>query len=902
MLCKALFFLGGLFGIKMLQCMVFKFFVGFCVMLNMPFLLLSDARFDEVKFYNPDRRSAIVKFNATPSVIKKINDWLYLYAQDNNIKMKAGGLITSKYGFSVVLQNTDMLYCPKNTSFFLHIDSVKHTTDAKKNTYFTFYTTMFKINAPSMEERLFNLFTYNFVYYDEVLQPNKHGKTFRTKKQKNLLKDKEARSIVTYIANQVDMSDENNINVNMFEVAQSLFANEQSVHALFHLSFLKNKNEKQQDEMAKRLVDCWAEQNYRLSLYDALYNEYNMDYNKLCQFLSDNSKSHNELLKQLEDPYEFLLKNDDNLFTWSDINAIVKKKQIAVDKDYHILAGAKMAYKELIYENQSSAVPFDDLIKRIKKKYIKHVPNDVIKTTLRGATCSLDKVHQYKSKYFVWSYEKDLTLTPENPDSIWLSSIKDFKHEYDLAEQIGAFFSHNVVSDFDEAKINEAIEQAIKRHPMLDPSQIEAIRTVLRNPLAIITGGPGTGKTFVISVLNEIFKSMMYVVKSASPTAQAAERIKMNTKEEADTIHRLFKISPNISADLLEDEDSRKSLNQLQIAGENFILDADVLVLDEASMLDNELTRQVFSRVNYLRTRIIIIGDVDQLPPIGRGKVFQDMIKSGAVPTARLNVPHRINQDSSAAENARCVRDLKPCDLSTTSNFEFRECENDEEIVMEIEDIVQTLKSKNVNIMDIQVLTPQKETQSGTNNLNTVIKNVFNPSFHGNQIDKLFEKSERAPFNVNDKVVHTRNNPDLQVSNGSVGIVRGACPLKKGNDTQMGVGVSFNPNSPESQLVVYDKNDLKELALAYSITTHKSQGSDYPFVIMVLSDSHYKMNTRRLVYTGMTRVKNKIFIVGNPKYLIDPTLLAPEQVRRGHLCRILMENKDRYNSAYNDIL
>jgi exodeoxyribonuclease V alpha subunit len=371
----------------------------------------------------------------------------------------------------------------------------------------------------------------------------------------------------------------------------------------------------------------------------------------------------------------------------------------------------------------------------------------------------------------------------------------------------------------------------------LSEQQAAAVSLALTEKVLVLTGGPGVGKTTVTRAIVDLFEQCGCTVALASPTGRASKRLSEVTGRPAKTIHRLLEIDPIAWEFRRNDEHP---------------LEADVVIVDEASMLDVELTHALVRAVPD-KGRLILVGDVDQLPSVGPGLVLRDLIDSKAVPVARLTEIFRQDRESQIVMNAYRVNAGQTPEFRVPPRPEDDSIfisENDQEaIVRRIVHLVgEDLPQQGFRPQDIQVLTPMNKRALGTIELNAVLQSALNPPGRGTRELKRGEKVIRE----GDRVVQTVNNYTKEVFNGDVGTVLAAEPAT-GKAT-----VQFFDNT-----AFYEYDELDELELAYALTVHKAQGSEYPVVVMICHTSQYIMLQRNLLYTGLTRAQKKCVFVGN---------------------------------------
>lgn len=377
----------------------------------------------------------------------------------------------------------------------------------------------------------------------------------------------------------------------------------------------------------------------------------------------------------------------------------------------------------------------------------------------------------------------------------------------------------------------------------LAQKQKEAIKACLHHGVLVLTGGPGTGKTTVIKGILSILKAQGLKIRLAAPTGRAAKRLSETTGQKALTIHRLLEANNLAQDDNLQLGFSKDIDDQL---------DADVIILDEVSMVDIVLMHHFLNAVPD-GCRIILVGDTDQLPAVGPGSVLKDIIRSQKIPAIRLDEIFRQAQTSMIIQNAHIINAGRLPDLRKQySDFVFYELNDDTSITQKILDLcTKDLPHEGFNVLkDVQVLSPMHRFLCGVENLNLMLQEQLNPK--KNQ-DELKYSSQK--FRVGDKVMHIRNNYQKNVFNGDIGFIQDI------NNEKLTVDYF-------DHIVTYEKNELNELTLAYASSVHKSQGSEYKVVIIPLSTSHYIMLQRNLLYTAITRAKQKVIIIGSKKALM----------------------------------
>lgn len=374
----------------------------------------------------------------------------------------------------------------------------------------------------------------------------------------------------------------------------------------------------------------------------------------------------------------------------------------------------------------------------------------------------------------------------------------------------------------------------------LAASQKVAISTALKSRLMVITGGPGTGKTTLVNALLKTLASKNLDIKLCAPTGRAAKRLSESTGLEAKTIHRLLEIDPAFGGFKRNEESP---------------LPCDYLVIDETSMVDVPLFHALLKALP-VHASLLLVGDVDQLPSVGAGQVLRDVISSGIVPTIQLTEIFRQASTSSIITNAHLVNQgILPNTKSSKdeSDFYFIEAEHGDDIINKIIIMIKDRIPKRFNldpINDIQVLCPMQRGGAGARSLNVELQKVLNPDYE-NGVTKFGQI-----FAPGDKVLQTENNYDKDIYNGDIGII---CSINKQDQELL---INFY-----NREVTYDYTDLDQISLAYATSIHKSQGSEYPAVIIPVTMQSYMMLRRNLIYTAITRGKKLVVLIGQKKAL-----------------------------------
>lgn len=428
-----------------------------------------------------------------------------------------------------------------------------------------------------------------------------------------------------------------------------------------------------------------------------------------------------------------------------------------------------------------------------------------------------------------------------------------FLSEYYTAECYIAQKLAEMIKRSDEKSVNYADEIAgieWTEGIQYEALQREAINGCMNNHIFILTGGPGTGKTTTLNAVIALCKQRGLKIKLAAPTGRAAKRMADLTGAQAQTIHRLLEV------------DFGAGGNSFKRCEEN-PLSCDVLIIDEMSMVDTLLMCSLLKAVKT-KTRLIMVGDSNQLPSVGAGNILRDLISSGRVPMVELKEIFRQAAESLIVTNAhRIVRGEMPVLNNRKSDFFFMPTETEEETQRLVIDLCRTRLPKTYGYSafeDIQVLCPSKLGTVGTQSLNQALQLALNPPAGNKQELKYFNQL----FRTGDKVMQTKNDYDVEwrrgaekshgIFNGDIGLVRSA---DRANDR---LEIDF-----DGRIAVYDSEMLRRLEHAYAVTIHKSQGSEYPAVIIPLPNGMDRLTYRNLLYTAVTRAKNILIVIGSSR-------------------------------------
>ncbi|MSU72230.1 MAG: ATP-dependent RecD-like DNA helicase [Opitutus sp.] len=447
------------------------------------------------------------------------------------------------------------------------------------------------------------------------------------------------------------------------------------------------------------------------------------------------------------------------------------------------------------------------------------------------------------------------------PGSAFVQLPHNDRAEQKIAEVVARL--NRVASGLPPIKVDAAVEWAEKKAGFaFHELQRVAVRHALTHKFTILTGGPGTGKTTILRALVEILKAKKVRVHLAAPTGRAAQRLAETTGGFASTIHRLLKF------------DAAKGGFT---SNENAPLSTDFLVLDEASMLDTRLASALLQAVPS-RAHLLLVGDTDQLPSVGAGNVLKDLIATEQVPVTRLAVIYRQQEQSGIVTTAHAINSGDPSLPPTVpevsaapawSDLTFIAATDAEDCVKKVIQLCTEYVPQHWKwfhpVNDVQILAPMHKGVAGVGNLNARLQDALNANRTG-------LRALSGEYRPGDKVIQLRNNYDKNLFNGDIGVVVGV------NAEAGQLDADFDGDRH-----TFERGELGDLALAYAISIHKSQGSEYPVVILPLLKAHFMMLQRNLLYTAITRGKKKVFLVGEPAAYAMAVRNSESKLRMTHL-------------------
>ena len=470
-------------------------------------------------------------------------------------------------------------------------------------------------------------------------------------------------------------------------------------------------------------------------------------------------------------------------------------------------------------------------------------------------------------------------ITPDGTKNVYAAIY--YYMELSVAKRLTDLEVHTAENEeYFEKRIAE-IEKNTKIE--LDDIQKTAVKTAVENGLMVITGGPGTGKTTTINTIIKYFELEGYEIRLAAPTGRAAKRMTETSGYEAQTIHRMLEISGGIS----DDNSDRASQGMHFERDESNPLETDVIIVDEMSMVDINIMNSLLKAV-AIGTKLILVGDVDQLPSVGPGNVLKDIINSGCIPVVKLEKIFRQAAESEIVINAHKINKGEHVVLNKYSrDFLFVRRDSADAIIAAMCTLI---KSKlpgyvNADINDIQILTPSRKSAVGVERLNRIMQDFLNPS----DVTKMEKTFGDVTFREGDKVMQIKNNYQMEwekksrygityesgtgIYNGDTGVI------EEINTFAERIIVKFE----DEKYVSYEFKQLDELELAYAITIHKSQGSEYPAVIIPMFTGPRMLMTKNLLYTAVTRAKKCVCMVGVEDYFHQMASNESEQKRYSSL-------------------
>ena len=563
--------------------------------------------------------------------------------------------------------------------------------------------------------------------------------------------------------------------------------------------------EKTSKKLSEALLGGW-DLDYENSGFEILFSQIGFSYTQK-KFVKE--EFGNKFFAEIhKDPY-MLLQRIPRL-SFDKIESIISIFGIEVSLDQKIVAATRHALMQSEAERGNTCGPLERVLLRTQEI----TKNDI--ETIQTAINS----HEHLFNNF------------KVQDKNFLETIEACERDNDIAQQICL-----IKDNFKPIKGKQFSANKNATNP-LSEEQVQAIQNSLEAGVSIITGGPGTGKTRIIEGLAQVLvNGFRKTIRICAPTGRAAKRIAENQalkKFQPSTIHMLKAMIDSSAKDI----------------------EFDTLIVDESSMIDINLFNDLVKMLP-LGSQLILIGDVDQLPPVGAGQPFLDLIRSKKIVVSRLSKQFRQGSDSVIPKVARAINKGELIEFSSdfsSSGFSFVEVDKGQvvEKIIEVVDFFTGNKNGSIDFDKTQILSPMRRYSSGLINLNSIMQKKYNP--YGEKVFSKMEGEKEIKFCAGDKVICTQNDYDIDVRNGDIGYVV--------NKVGKNIRVEF-----DGEMKLFHNNKIDYLDLAYAITVHKSQGSEYPNVVMPIVDDHRIMLTRKLIYTAITRGKQNVCLIGSKRVL-----------------------------------
>ncbi len=563
--------------------------------------------------------------------------------------------------------------------------------------------------------------------------------------------------------------------------------------------------EKTSKKLSEALLGGW-DLDYENSGFEILFSQIGFSYTQK-KFVKE--EFGNKFFAEIhKDPY-MLLQRIPRL-SFDKIESIISIFGIEVSLDQKIVAATRHALMQSEAERGNTCGPLERVLLRAQEI----TKNDI--ETIQTAINS----HEHLFNNF------------KVQDKNFLETIEACERDNDIAQQICL-----IKDNFKPIKGKQFSANKNATNP-LSEEQVQAIQNSLEAGVSIITGGPGTGKTRIIEGLAQVLvNGFRKTIRICAPTGRAAKRIAENQalkKFQPSTIHMLKAMIDSSAKDI----------------------EFDTLIVDESSMIDINLFNDLVKMLP-LGSQLILIGDVDQLPPVGAGQPFLDLIRSKKIVVSRLSKQFRQGSDSVIPKVARAINKGELIEFSSdfsSSGFSFVEVDKGQvvEKIIEVVDFFTGNKNGSIDFDKTQILSPMRRYSSGLINLNSIMQKKYNPD--GEKVFSKMEGEKEIQFCAGDKVICTQNDYDIDVRNGDIGYVV--------NKVGKNIRVEF-----DGEMKLFHNNKIDYLDLAYAITVHKSQGSEYPNVVMPIVDDHRIMLTRKLIYTAITRGKQNVCLIGSKRVL-----------------------------------
>ena len=526
-----------------------------------------------------------------------------------------------------------------------------------------------------------------------------------------------------------------------------------------------------------------------------------------------------------------------------------KIDQIALNMDFKTDDENRIKYciiyimKTIIYKNGDTYLTFDEIYSETCKYLNIEIDINIFKSYLN------DLINEYK---IVTDYEK-----------YYLKEI--FDSELEIIKKVQILTSKKITNKKNIANYIENLEKSL--NIKYNEEQTLAITKSLEENITIITGGPGTGKTTIIKAIVNLYCDMNKLspddakleIALLAPTGRASKRLLEATNLPSSTIHRFLKWNK---------ETNEFAINEYEKAKQKLI------IIDEVSMIDINLLANLFKGL-IDNIKLILVGDDNQLPSVGPGQVLKDLINSKLITTVKLNLLYRQKEDSYIYKLAEEIRNnnISETFLDTKSDYTFLECSSNN-IKNNLSNICKTIINKGYNYKQVQIMAPMYAGMVGIDILNKTLQEVFNPY---DDIKRQIEYGDII-YRENDKILQLVNMPDENVYNGDIGLIKEIIPASISSSGKNEIYVDYDGN-----IVKYLPKDLNKIKHGFIISIHKSQGSEFDIIILPISKSYKRMLYKKLIYTGITRAKKKLILLGEPEAFLYSINNNNEQIRKTSL-------------------
>ena len=513
---------------------------------------------------------------------------------------------------------------------------------------------------------------------------------------------------------------------------------------------------------------------------------------------------------------------DDTTISFNKVDKIALDMNMDLLDERRVSACILFVMKKLTFEQGDTYLYFDEIIDELEKFMHTNIEDDLVNEAISELECDL-KITIEDDKYFVKEVNDAENYIADKINYL----IKKKTTKYDnLDNEINALSKDNGINYNDKQK--------------------EAIKKALEDNILIITGGPGTGKTTIIKAIVELYKKinkyssddLISKLALLAPTGRASKRMMESTSYPATTIHRFLKWNK---------ETNEFGVNEFNPDFSNLI------IVDEVSMIDNNLMDSLLRGLTK-NIKLVLVGDINQLPSVGPGMILKDLIDSGKIDTIHLDLLYRQDEDSYIPVLADEIKNNNLSDdfNKRTHDYQFLSCSSNN-ILSNLTDLCILLKDKGYDYKRFQVMAPMYAGVVGIDNLNRHLQNIFNPK----SSDKLEIKYGDIVYRENDKVLQLVNLPDDNVFNGDIGIITRIISSNKSKSGKSELEINFDGN-----IVTYQPKDFINIKHGYIISIHKAQGSEFELVLMPMAKSYKRMLYRKLIYTAVTRARKKLIIVG----------------------------------------